>query len=300
MNQTYPWIEQKLDEVTSGAFLDRLPHAVLIDGYPNWGVEELACRLTQKIVGMEGDPRETPHPDVLWLSPENSKLKIERVRNAIDFVHLSTQVAKRKVAVLESIEQASIPAANALLKSLEEPPAKVHWILTTTAYDVLLPTIRSRCTRVHLHNAHHDDIVRWLLGNGVSKDEVENLVIEYGGAPFAIKSASELKQQSLRQYLLQGWRDASVDLTIATVLKEQDLYELLAHWMRVTARIIQNEEAAEAFQFWDELVATRRAAYEQSNLNRQIQIERLLILWFQMKQKIRRRKAAERIKKQQH
>ena len=298
MNQTYPWIEQKLDEVTSGAFLDRLPHAVLIDAYPNWGVEELACRLTQKIVGMDGDPRETPHPDVLWLRPENTKLKIEHARDAIDFVHLSTQVAGRKVAVLESIEHASISASNALLKSLEEPPAKVHWILTTTAYDVLLPTIRSRCTRVHLHKANHNDIECWLLDNGVSKDEIENLVIEFGGAPFAIKSASELKQQSLRQYLLQGWRDASVDLSIATVLKDHDLYELLARWMRITARIIHNEEAEEAFQFWDELVATRRAAHEQSNLNRQIQIERLLILWFRMKQEIRRRKAAERIKQQ--
>lgn len=295
MIPTYPWIEQKLDDATRGAFLDRLPHAVLIDAYPKWGVEELACRLTQKIVGMDRDPRETPHPDVLWVRPENSKLKIEHVRDAIDFVHLSTQVSGRKVAVLESIEQASIPASNALLKSLEEPPSKVHWILTTTAYDVLLPTIRSRCTRIHLHNAPPEDIERWLLENGVSEDEIENLMIEFGGAPFAIHNAFEIQQQSLRSYLLQGWREKSVDLGVATVFKEQDFYELLARWMRITARVIHNEAGAEPFEFWDDLVATRRAVYEQGNLNRQIQIERLLIHWFRMKQKMRRRKSTKRL-----
>ncbi|MYC25747.1 MAG: hypothetical protein F4X56_07505 [Gammaproteobacteria bacterium] len=295
MNPTYPWIENKLEEVSGEAFFDRLPHAVLIDAYPRWGVEELACRLTQKIVGMDGDPREIPHPDVLWIRPEDTKLKIERVRDAIDFVHLSSQVAARKVAILESIELASIPASNALLKSLEEPPANVHWILTTTAYALLLPTIRSRCTRLHLHNADRDDTVQWLLENKVPQNELENLMIEFGDAPFAIKEAFELKLQSLRTYLLQGWRDKSVDLSIATLLKEQDFYELLARWLRITARIVNSEKAPEAMRFWDELIATRRAAHEQSNLNRQIQIERLLIQWFRMKQKIRRRKAASKI-----
>ena len=295
MTSTFPWIEHKLEEVTSGAFLERLPHAVLIDAYPSWGVEELACRLTQEIVGINGDPREIPHPDVLWIRPEDTKLKIEHVRDAIDFVNLSAQVATRKVAVLESIESASIPASNALLKSLEEPPAKVHWILTTTAHDLLLPTIRSRCTRIHLHNADRDDTERWLLENEIPQDEIENYLIEFGEAPFAIKTASELKQKSLRKYLLQGWREKSVDLSIAMELKEQDFYELLARWMRITARIIHNERGVEPFQFWDELVAARRAAHEQSNLNRQIQIERLLIHWFRMKQNIRKRKAAVRI-----
>lgn len=295
MSPTYPWIENKLEEVSDEAFYDRLPHAVLIDAYPSWGVEELACRLTQKIVDMDGDPREIPHPDVLWIRPEDTKLKIERVRDAIDFVHLSSQVAARKVAILESIELASIPASNALLKSLEEPPANVHWILTTTAYDLLLPTIRSRCTRLHLHNADRDDTVQWLLENKVPQNELENLMIEFGDAPFAIKEAFELKLQSLRAYLLEGWRDKSVDLSIAVVLKEQDFYELLARWLRITARVVHNEKAPEAMLFWDDLIATRRAVHEQSNLNRQIQIERLLIQWFRMKQKIRRRKAATKI-----
>ena len=295
MSQTYPWIENKLQQISSEAFFDRLPHAVLIDAYPSWGVEELACRLTQKIVGMEGDPREIPHPDVFWIRPEDTKLKIERVRDAIDFVYLSSQVASRKVAILESIELASIPAANALLKSLEEPPDNVHWILTTTAYDLLLPTIRSRCTRIHLHHAARDDTVQWLLENEVPKQELENFLIEFGDAPFAIKEAFELKLQSLRTYLLQGWRDASVDLSVAVALKDQDFYELLARWLRITARVVHNEKAPEALRFWDELIATRRAVHDQSNLNRQIQIERLLIQWFRMKQKIRRRKAATKI-----
>lgn len=295
MSPTYPWIENKLEEVSVAAFFDRLPHAILIDAYPSWGVEELACRLTQKIIGMEGDPREIPHPDVLWIRPEDTKLKIERVRDAIDFVHLSSQMAARKVAILESIELASIPASNALLKSLEEPPANVHWILTTTAYDLLLPTIRSRCTRIHMHNADHDDTMQWLLEHKVPEKELENFMIEFGEAPFAIKEAFELKLQSLRTYLLQGWRDKSVDLSIATVLKEQDFYELLARWLRITARVVHNEKSPEAMRFWDELITTRRAVHEQSNLNRQIQIERLLILWFRMKQKIRRRKAASKV-----
>lgn len=295
MSPKFPWIEQKLEEVTRGEFLSRLPHALLVDANPGWGIEELASRLTQKIIGMNGDPREIPHPDVLWIKPEDTKLKIEHVRDAIEFVHLSAQVATRKVAVLESIELASIAASNALLKSLEEPPGKVHWVLTTTAFDLLLPTIKSRCTRVHLPNASPEDTVRWLTDNDVPSAEVENFMIEFGEAPLAIKAAMDLEQQSLRKYLLQGWRSKSVELSAAAELKEQDFYELLARWMRITARIIHHEPALEPFLFWDELIATRRAVHEQSNLNRQVQIERLLIQWFRMKQKMRRRKATSKV-----
>ncbi len=95
------------------------------------------------------------HPDVRLVLPEVSgrgkmTLKIEAIRSLQQQLSLATYEAKYKVAILKRFDSATDGAANAFLKTLEEPPTNVILILTANDSDTLLPTINSRCRTVGL------------------------------------------------------------------------------------------------------------------------------------------------------
>jgi len=102
------------------------------------------------------------HPDVVTLVREGAAqiVPIESVRNqVIARMGLPPHEGEVRVFIVEEATSLAPPAANALLKTLEEPPARTLFILGTTAPEQLLPTIRSRCQRV-----------RFAAGNAVASD----------------------------------------------------------------------------------------------------------------------------------
>lgn len=101
----------------------------------------LACR---KIEGFN-------HPDVQWIRPESKmrNITIDQTRELIQTICLKPTEAEYKVAVIVAADRMNVQAANAFLKTLEEPPARSVIILLTTAIDQVLETILSRCLRLH-------------------------------------------------------------------------------------------------------------------------------------------------------
>lgn len=90
------------------------------------------------------------HPDVRWVRPE-SKLRvitIEQTRDLIEGVHLKPTVAEFKVAVIVGADRLNSQAANAFLKTLEEPPARSILILLSVEPRRIIETMRSRCLRL--------------------------------------------------------------------------------------------------------------------------------------------------------
>lgn len=90
------------------------------------------------------------HPDVLWVRPA-SKLRVIRVAQVRDLMHaiyLKPTEARWKVALLAAAERLNDQAANALLKTLEEPPANAVLILLSSRPDQLMDTVISRCLRL--------------------------------------------------------------------------------------------------------------------------------------------------------
>ena len=86
------------------------------------------------------------HPDVHYLAPESATgYLIAQTRDLLEDVALSPIRARGKVYIIDRAEQLRANTANALLKTLEEPPANVTFILLGTSTDVMLPTIVSRC-----------------------------------------------------------------------------------------------------------------------------------------------------------
>ncbi len=282
MDPVAPWIERTLESVRSRFPQERFPHAILVDSRPGWGAEEFAAAWVQAQLQLESDPREVPHPDILWVQPDDSSLKIEQVRDLIEFVNHSVQFASRKVVVVNGIETASIGASNAMLKSLEEPPPRTHLILLTEAIDLLLPTIRSRCQTVSLDSAPNEEVQSWLSEQGVSEQAIEQFGTEYDHAPYLILDAVSHERLSLATKLRTVWRDPEQVLKIALELRNEDIDDLLIRWMRIARQVAVNGGWHRVYGFWDDLVASRRAFNNVSGLNRQLQIERLVIRWSQL------------------
>ncbi len=147
---------------------NRVGHAYLITGPDSIGKMTLARTFAQALnctAEREQRPcgvcracqliREDKHPDVRTVLPEISdrgvqSIKIEQVRRLQQDLSLSTYEARYKVALLKRFDTANLNAANAFLKTLEEPPANVILLLTAMDSDTILPTINSRCRAVKL------------------------------------------------------------------------------------------------------------------------------------------------------
>ena len=91
------------------------------------------------------------HPDMLWVRPESKSrtITIDQIRSLLQTVHLKPTEARFKAGIIQAADRMNSQAANAFLKTLEEPPANSLLILTSVSPDRLLETILSRCLRVH-------------------------------------------------------------------------------------------------------------------------------------------------------
>lgn len=109
------------------------------------GVPCLQCRTCQKIEAMQ-------HPDLAVVQAEQAgaTLKVDQIRELQHSLALAPYEARYRVALLLRFEEAHVSAANALLKSLEEPPHQVVLLLTASSAESLLPTIVSRCQVIRL------------------------------------------------------------------------------------------------------------------------------------------------------
>jgi DNA polymerase-3 subunit delta' len=138
----------------------RFPGALLLTCDSEERVLAEARRLAARLLCPGGDPeaacdscRRTMsglHPDLFVVEPEGVQIRVDRVRDALAFGAGRPYEGDRRVAIVARADLLGEEAGNALLKSLEEPGGHLHWILTTTRPELLLPTIRSRCAAAAL------------------------------------------------------------------------------------------------------------------------------------------------------
>lgn len=143
------------------------------------------------------------------------ELRVEQVRAAIDWSHQTSARGRAKVVLIHPAQAMNTVAANALLKTLEEPPGLLRLLLCTQDPQALLPTVRSRCQRLELSPPPRDEALAWLAGQGVARPEVlhaaagghvlEALAMQQAGIDAAAWEALPVALRDGRPAGLAGW-----------------------------------------------------------------------------------------------
>jgi DNA polymerase-3 subunit delta' len=266
----YPWQEDAWTRLQQMRV--RLPHAILFYGPAGIGkadfIEAFAQALLCENVRPDGHAcgacascgwfAQGNHPDYRRVRPEaleeglptaegeeggegdkkkstktaSKDIKIEQVRALADFMNISTHRQGLRVVVLYPAEALNMPASNALLKTLEEPPPGTVFLLASNGLDRLLPTILSRCRKFALPMPDHAAALVWLESQGVS--DADGWLREQGGAPLAALAQAETGSREELDTLLQILAQPSVDaaLRVADKLSKAPLASLVAWQQR--------------------------------------------------------------------
>lgn len=217
------WNSQPREQLL-GQGLERLPHAMLLVGPPGVGKTAFSEQLAALLLCESRAPglvacgecqacrwlQAGNHPDFRRVAPdgnddaedgnaEKSKkrspavIRIDQIRELEAFVFVGSHRNGNRVVLITEAEAMHGPAANALLKILEEPPSSVYFIIVSTRSKSLLPTIRSRCRVVAFSVPDTVAATAWLASAGLDRQAKRYLDLA-GGAPMRVAQWKEQGQ----------------------------------------------------------------------------------------------------------
>ena len=121
----------------------------------------------------------------------SKEIRVDAMRDAVEFSQRTNARGRGKAVLVFPAERMNTITANALLKTLEEPPGDVRFVLATEAAHMLLPTIRSRCLAHTLKWPEADEALTWLSGQGVPTPVAQALLRSAGGRPTDVLRQAE-------------------------------------------------------------------------------------------------------------
>jgi DNA polymerase III delta' subunit len=165
---------------------------------PQKGEHQEACRSCRRI-------RSGNHPDLVLVEPEGrTSLGVDQARAMISQASLVPVESERRVFLVEEAEMMTEQAANALLKTLEEPNPSTVFLLVAESEDDFPPTVASRCRRVHFGRILEDDLATALEERGLDPAEARVVALVAGGRPgFAMSLATRPEVADLRKAWLE-------------------------------------------------------------------------------------------------
>jgi DNA polymerase-3 subunit delta' len=156
------------------------------------------------------------HPDVQVVSPDGVSILVDQVREINQEVSLRPFEARARCYVILEAETMNERAANAFLKTLEEPPGYVHFILVTNAPERVLSTIASRCQRVQFSRLSAATLVAYLTDFlGVPEAQADVLArVTQGNLGYAQSLATSEEARARRERIM-GWARAIPESSMA-------------------------------------------------------------------------------------
>lgn len=321
MAEAYPW-QQNLWQQLAGR--TQHAHAYLLHGPAGIGKRALAERLMHLLLCQRPSRLEAcgqckscsllaagSHPDNYVLEPEEADkaIKVDQVRDLVSFVVQTAQMGGRKVVLIEPVESMNINAANALLKSLEEPSGDTVLLLVSHQPSRLLATIKSRCVQQACPLPSEAMSVAWLAGalpDCTDEERVELLTLAAGSPLAAVSLQAQgvreqralvvdgvkklLKGQQSPTQLAEGWKDVPLlllfdwfcdwsNLILRYQLTEDETGLGLADMRKVLQYLAQKSPQGKVLAMQDWVLLQRQKVLSKANLNRVLLLEALLVQW---------------------
>ena len=205
----------------------------------------------------EADAREAAEPDAgasgseagasttqSGAAPRASRaIRIAPIQRLSEFFAVGGHRSARRVVWIDPADALNAPAANALLKTLEEPPAGAAFVLCSARPALLPATVRSRCRRLALRLPPAPESIAWLAARtGMQAPAAQELLAAAGGAPLAALGLADSAQAAARRAMLDtvarlpdsGWAEAADALAGAD---PAELIGLLQRWLADIARV---------------------------------------------------------------
>lgn len=188
----------------------------------------------------------------------SKEIRVEQVRALADFVNISTHRRGKRVILLYPAEALNGVSANALLKTLEEPPADTVFLLISNSIDRLLPTILSRCRKFDLALPPAGQALAWLSAQGIA--DAEAWLAEQGGAPLAAQALAQSGDRDSQEEFLRLLARPGVDSALKTAERLQKTapvqqVEWLQRWLYDLISVKLTEKVRYYPRYHKELVA---------------------------------------------
>ncbi|MFO0749858.1 MAG: DNA polymerase III subunit [Myxococcota bacterium] len=197
------------------------------------------------------------HPDVLALVPHGQYIKMEQVREMLRVVPYQPVEGQARFVIIDPVDSLHEAAANALLKTLEEPPRATRFILLTNAPANVLVTIRSRCQRIAMGRLADADLATILTRKGIDADTIARVLpLAQGSARLAVDLVQDPVLQiwddlAARVLALDPQRQPSELLELAAALAElpnrEGVFDRLARLLRDALLLATVPDAAHLF-----------------------------------------------------
>jgi DNA polymerase III subunit delta' len=313
MSPVSAWHEASFERVRAARSAGRVPHAWLLRGAAGTAKRAFAESVARVLL-CDNAGQNAPcgtcrncelsgagnHPDLLRLEvPEGKReIPVESIRRLVEQAVLTRRMAPFKPIIIGTADAMGSAAANALLKTLEEPPAGTVFLLCSSRSAALLATIRSRCQHIDLLMPTRAQAVSWLLEQGIEGDEwARELLDAADGAPVTALELSD-DEAAFKFYtqlrgelsdlmngkasplsVAKGWSKAPIDLLLGWMLGLGN--RLVRHCIArdPNVPIPAGLDAARLYAILDEVVQARRAVAARANLNPSLMLESLALAW---------------------
>ena len=222
MNRILPWQHSQWSGLQQMRAQGRLPHALLLGGPAGLGKSRFAIEFALSLLcnspGKDGTAcgacpacRLTAagsHPDLRLIKPEDDGkwIKIDQIRELLDFVNLKSHFSGIRVAIIDPAEAMNRNAANSLLKTLEEPPPDTLLVLVADQPARLPATIRSRCQQLRF-SADDTAARAWLAQTLEGDHDLDTLLAITRRRPLVAAELVRSGEYAGRQPLLEALRD---------------------------------------------------------------------------------------------